>query len=166
MKGLGARTTSIGFRLLLLALAASLPVILFAAFIVMQMAEDRRQRELEELVQRASAVSAAVEQVLYGASRELAALAVDEDLRFGNLTAAYEEARAFIGQSAIGGSISLLSPDGAILFNTRRKLGAALPCRATFRVCSRWWAAAACGCPTCSSAPSRGGPSSPWMSRS
>lgn len=121
------RTTSLRARLLLLALAASLPVILFAAFIVVQMAADRRERELENMVRRTTAIAAVVDQALYGASRELTTLAVDRDVLEGNLDLAYQEASSFAAQSSIGESISLLTPDGAIVFNTRRPLGAVLP---------------------------------------
>lgn len=121
------RTTSLRVRLLLLALAASLPVILFAAFVVVQMAGDRRDRDLEDLVRRTAAVTAMVDQALYGASRELITLAVDKDLLEDDLQGAYREAVAFAAQSSIGESISLLAPDGTILFNTRRPLGQALP---------------------------------------
>lgn len=121
------RTTSIRVRLFLIALAASLPVVVFSAFIVVQMAADRRARETQDLVQRASAVAAAVEQALFGVSRELTTLAVARNLLQGDLAGAYEEASRFAAQSSIGESISLLTPDGRILFNTRRKLGEALP---------------------------------------
>lgn len=121
------RTTSLRVRLLLLALAASLPVILFAAFVVVQMAADRRDRDLQDLLRRTAAVTAMVDQALYGASRELITLAVDKDLLEDDLQGAYGEAVAFAAQSSIGESISLLKPDGTILFNTRRPLGEALP---------------------------------------
>lgn len=121
------RTTPIRVRLLRLALAASLPVVLFAAFMVAQVAADQRERETEDMIQHAAALSAAVEQALYGATRELSVLAVNRDLVDENLVAAYEEAVTFAAHSSIGDSISLLAPDGRLLFNTRYPLGAKLP---------------------------------------
>lgn len=121
------RTTSLRVRLLLLALVAVLPVILFATFVVVRMAEDRRGRELEDLVRRTETAAAAVDRALFGASRELATLAVDKDLQDDDLRGAYQEAVAFAAQSSIGESISLLTPDGRILFNTRHPFGTPLP---------------------------------------
>lgn len=121
------RTTPIRARLLKLALAASLPVVLFAAFLVFQVTAERRANEAEELNERVAALAAAVEQALYGATRELSVLAVDKELLEPDLTAAYQEASAFAAQSSIGASISLLMPDGRVLFNTRHPLGTRLP---------------------------------------
>lgn len=121
------RTTSIRVRLLALALAASLPVVLFATFMVVQLAVDRRTREMDDLTRHVSTVASAVNQALYGATRELSALAVDKDLLEDDLAGAYQEAVAFAAQSSIGTAISLVSLDGRMLFDTAYPLGAPLP---------------------------------------
>ena len=121
------RTTSLRVRLLLLALVASLPVIIFAVFVVVQMAADRRTRDEDTLLRRTAAAAAAVDRALFGVSRELTTLAVDKDLLEDDLSQAYVEAVSFAAQSSLGESISLLTPDGRILFNTRHPFGSTLP---------------------------------------
>lgn len=121
------RTTPIRARLLRLALAASLPLVLFAAFLVFEITAEHHAKEAQELSDRAAILAAAVEQALYGATRELSVLAVDKELLEADLAAAYQEAQAFAAQSSIGGSISLLTPDGRVLFDTRHPLGTRLP---------------------------------------
>lgn len=122
-----ARTTSIRVRLLALALAASVPVVLFAAFMVVQLAADRRAREMDDMARHLTTLASAVNQALYGASRELTAMAVDKDLLADNLDGAYQEASAFAALSSLGDAISLVTLDGRMLFNTAHPLGTALP---------------------------------------
>ncbi|MGE5475976.1 MAG: ATP-binding protein [Bacteroidales bacterium] len=121
------RTTSIRTRLLALALAASLPVVLFAGFMVIQVAADHRDREINDMKRHVNAVAATVNQFLYGATRELTALAVDKDLLSGDIEGAYQEAVAFNAQSSIGAAISLVAPDGRMIFTTARPFGTPLP---------------------------------------
>lgn len=108
-------------------MAASAPVVLFAAFMILQLAYDRSEHELEELDRHVNAVTSVVDQALYGATRELGALAVDKDLLKDDLEGAYQEASAFVSQSGIGSAISLVNPEGHMLFNTAYPFGTKLP---------------------------------------
>lgn len=121
------RTTTIRVRLLAFALAAALPVMLFAAFMLVQSVTDQRSREIDELRRYTTGVASAVNLILYGAMRELSALAVDNDLLEDDMSGAYREAVAFAAQSSIGDAISLVTLDGRTLFHTAYPLNAHLP---------------------------------------
>lgn len=113
--------------LLTLTLISALPMVLFAAFVVNRMAEDQRESEVTQLVQRTEALSNAVEQMLLGGVMTLNALASSGELARGDLAGFHREAKDFLRRQSLAGTVAIVNASGKIVFNTRLDFGAPLP---------------------------------------
>jgi diguanylate cyclase (GGDEF)-like protein len=113
--------------LLLLALFAAFPLLLFSVFTVRELELTRQRAVTTELVERTGAMANAVEQRLAGAAGYLTALA-NSDAALGNdLPALYEHARRLMPMNPDVTAITLIGPKGEQIFNTLMPLGTALP---------------------------------------
>lgn len=121
--------TKLGIRewLLALALAAILPVLLFAGLTANRLAVNEQQARLTELEHRTEAAANTIERYLQS-QRELAiTLAAAAMLPSGDLAAFYDFAKRAMEAGKIGRSVALVDPAGKMLLNTRRPFGADLP---------------------------------------
>jgi PAS domain S-box-containing protein len=113
--------------LLALALAAALPVLLFAGIAAQQLASAERQAKLTELERRTEAMASDVGRYLQSL-RELAdTLAHTPMLQTGDLAGFYNFAKHAVEIGKIGRVVALADPSGNMLINTRLPFGEAAP---------------------------------------
>lgn len=119
----------ISFRswLLLLAALATVPMILFSVLTLLVVINSQREVETVALTRRARAVASTLERHLAARASMLAAIASSDAARHDNREALYAHASRIIRNEPAGYSMALLDSDGAILFNTQRPFGQALP---------------------------------------
>uniref|UniRef100_I2PYX5 histidine kinase n=1 Tax=Desulfovibrio sp. U5L TaxID=596152 RepID=I2PYX5_9BACT len=128
---------SLGIRtwLLLLCVLAMLPVLLFAAFTVVELERAEQQAAQAALARRAEAAANAVAQRLGTYVASLEALARCDDALQGKLPAVYEHAKRLLPLHRDVLAITLTGPDGEQLFNTLEPFGEVLaPVRDTDQV--------------------------------
>lgn len=117
----------LGIRSWLLALAilASLPLFLVAAYSIYEVGQAQREAITAELVQRTESTANAVNQRLGTALGALNSLATSDAALRGDLPALYEHARRVVALSPGASAISLVSPDERMVFLTLRPFGTA-----------------------------------------
>ena len=109
--------------LLALALLASLPLWLFAAYSIYEVGQAQRDALTTELIQRTESTANAVNQRLGTALGSLNSLATSDAALRGDLPALYAHAQRVVTMSPEASSISLIAPDGRMVFLTLRPLG-------------------------------------------
>jgi diguanylate cyclase (GGDEF)-like protein len=119
----------IGFRvwLLLLTLFACVPMLLFSVISLIVLTDSQREVEKIRLQRAAAALAGTLERHLAARAAMLAAIASSDAARKGDLEAVYGHAARIVSGSPGLLAISLVDAAGAILFNTMRPYGAALP---------------------------------------
>jgi two-component sensor histidine kinase len=126
MRRLGLQL-GIGGWLITLALAAALPILLFAAMATQQLAAAERQSKLQELVQRTEGAALAVERLLRALRDQAVTLANTPLLISNNLAEFHEFAHRTLNASDPRRSISLADTNGQLLVTTRVPFGTPLP---------------------------------------
>ncbi len=117
----------IGAWLFALAVAALLPVLVFASVVAHQLATAERRARLTDLEHRTEAAANKVERYLQ-TLRELAVtLANSPEVLHGDLQAFYDFAKRAMEAGNVGRAVALADPDGRMLLNTRRPFGEKLP---------------------------------------
>lgn len=117
-------TASIGTYLVIMAVLATLPLLVFVVFLLLQLERSQFSALRTETVQDAQAISAAVERKLADMRTTLALLANSVELQQGNLPAFH----ARVAESLAGSSlyVILARGDGVQVLNTRVAWGAPL----------------------------------------
>lgn len=108
-------------------LLALIPLLAFSAFLVSREIAERQREELAQLERRATTAAAAVSHEVDGVFTELAALALADSAKSGDMKATYDFAVRLVGSDPRLASISLSAPSGRQIFNTWRPFGAELP---------------------------------------
>lgn len=116
MPRLDNRRASLRGRLLALALASMLPVLVFAGYMAEQYERASRQAVLGDLIDRTRSKVAEVDQVLQAATLSLGALAESEAARTGDWQALHDHARRFIARESSLRAITLVDRDGRMVF--------------------------------------------------
>jgi len=113
--------------LVLLVVLATVPITLFSAVILYQLAETQHLSTVATLSQRAEASANAVAARLSALLGSLNALATSNAVRTGDLAELYEHASQLQALYPEILAISLVGPDGGQLFHTLLPLGVPLP---------------------------------------
>lgn len=108
------------FTLVLLALV---PVLLFAAYTAQQLAEQQRQRLVDDVRHRALDINGLIEERLQVGLGALRTLASSSDVRHDNLPGLYDQAQLLVGQDPAFRSVGLVDSSGMVLFHTRAPYG-------------------------------------------
>ncbi len=106
-------------------IATLLPILLFSVYAVAQLADVSQQALTRELVQRTEALSTDVQVLLSAAEGRLAGLATSDAAQHDDIPALYQGALRVLSTFHAGRAITLIAPDGRILFLTLRPLGTA-----------------------------------------
>ncbi|HEX6102154.1 MAG TPA: cache domain-containing protein, partial [Alphaproteobacteria bacterium] len=123
-----ARRLPIGLRtqLALLVLAASLPLLILTVVLAVRSYHTEREQMEEHTVDTAHALALAVDRELAGLQSALVALSLSQELRNGNLEVFYDQSKELLDRVPAV-NISLASPDGQQILNTRASYGQPLP---------------------------------------
>ncbi len=113
--------------LLLLALVAAFPVVLFSAVLIYDLGVEKQRAVTTDLVRRTGAMANAVEQRLAAAAGYLTTLANANSALRGDLPALYDHARRLVDLNPDVMAITLVDSEGRQIFNTLAPLGTALP---------------------------------------
>ena len=114
-------------HLIALVLAVLVPMIVFAAIVVVMFGRQQRTEAERGAVETARALMNAVDEALGSTVTTLQALATARSLAQGDLTAFHAEARRVLATQPDWKDIILLASDGRQLVNTARPRGAPLP---------------------------------------
>lgn len=117
----------IGAWLFALALAAVLPVLLFAGIAAQRLATAERQATLTELERRAQATANVVQRYLQSLRELAGTLAAAPMSQSGDLRSFYDYAKRAMAAGNVGRAVVLADPGGRMLVNTRRPFGELLP---------------------------------------
>jgi diguanylate cyclase (GGDEF)-like protein/PAS domain S-box-containing protein len=117
--------TTIGLRRWLfgLTLAALVPVLLFAGYLVAEVHRTSRAALLDDLTHRAVALQGATDQMLDVAAASVRALAASRSAQAGDWAALHAEAQRTIATDDFVRAVSLVDDTGAVLFHTARPFG-------------------------------------------
>ena len=120
---------NLGIRgwLLALALASSLPVLVFAGVAAHQVATAERRATLFELEQRTQAMASTVERYLQSVQQIAVTLAISPALLAGDLPTFHGFATRALRANNIAQAVGLVEPGGQFLLNTFEPFGKALP---------------------------------------
>lgn len=113
----------IRFWLLGLAMLASLPLFVFAVYSTYRFSEAQQEEITAELIQRTEATAHAVGQRLSTVRGYLNGLATSDAARRNNLAELYAHAKRLVDASPEAAAISLVGPDGGLVFLTLRPFG-------------------------------------------
>lgn len=113
--------------LLVLALASSLPVLVFAGMSAYQVARAERRATLFELEQRTQALASTVERYLQSVQQIAVTLAISPALLAGDLPTFHDFATRALRANNIAQAVGLVEPGGQFLLNTLEPFGKALP---------------------------------------
>ncbi len=114
-------------HLLLLAIGAVLPFVVFAATIAILLVERERQTFLHSAMERTRALMTAVDSELRGAATTLEAIATSRALHSGDLAAFHAEMIAVLASQPHWHNVVLAAPSGQQLANAVIPFGSALP---------------------------------------
>jgi diguanylate cyclase (GGDEF)-like protein len=109
--------------LVLVALSVGPPAA-FCAYTIVELGASQQRQEAAELEQRVAAAAAAVEQRLNVSLAYLTGLAQSDAARRHDLPALYDHAKRLLPANPDVLAITLISPDGAQVFNTLKPFGA------------------------------------------
>lgn len=115
----------IGLWLFALSILTSLPLFLFAAYSINELAHTQKLSVIAELVQRTEATANAVQQRLASIQGSLNSLATSDAALKGDLPTLYEHARRIVQANPETRAISLVTPDYKLAFLTLRPFGEA-----------------------------------------
>ena len=110
-----------------LAVAAALPVVIFAGVAAQQLATAEQQATLVDLERRTDAAANKVERYLQSLQEMAVVLANAPSALTGDLPVFYTFALRAMAAGHIGRSVALIDPGGKLLLSTRRPFGAMLP---------------------------------------
>jgi hypothetical protein len=113
--------------LAVLAVAATLPVVLFAGVAAQQLATAEQQAILVDLERLTDAAAHKVERYLQSLQEIAVVLANSPSVIRGDLPAFYTFALRAMGAGHVGGGVGLIDSNGKMLVNTRKPFGAMLP---------------------------------------
>jgi diguanylate cyclase (GGDEF)-like protein len=126
----GARLGIHGW-ILLAALLAAVPVLVFSGLLIKQIVDGKRADEEAVLVQRANAAAVAVQRRFETATAALRVLADSDAARKRDWPQLYAQAQRTLTVQPDALAISLTSPSGDILFSTLSPYGTKLPVSST-----------------------------------
>jgi PAS domain S-box-containing protein len=118
---------SIRAHLVVLVLAALLPVLLFATILVVYRAREERAAIENGMRDTARALATAVDRELASSITALRAFAASQHLESHDVRTFYEDARRVVATHPNWVAVSLFMPTGAQLLNTLQALGTPLP---------------------------------------
>jgi len=121
------RRLSIRAYLVVLVLAALLPVLLFATILVVYRAREERAAIEHGMRDTARALATAVDRELASSIIALRAFAASQHLETHDIRTFYDDARRVVATHPNWAAVSLFTPPGAQLLNTLHALGTALP---------------------------------------
>lgn len=127
----GARSHSVRFYLVLLALAVALPLVVLSFYVSARVAGAEREATEAALLNTAGSAAAAVDQEIQKHIAVAATLAHSKSLLDGDWTQFWQRARDSFDELPDSWLI-VLDPTGQVLVNTRLPLGGALPRRPLF----------------------------------
>src|SRR6185503_10676662 len=114
-------------HLVVLVLAAVLPVLAFSAVMGVVFWRQQRAAYDQRYLERVRALAIALDRELDGHVRALQVLSESVPLQAGDYAAFYEQARRVKAQQPAWATVSLTDPTGAMIFNLRRPFGTPLP---------------------------------------
>ncbi len=114
-------------HLFLLAGAAVLPIVIFAAVVASRLIEHERDNFRRSAMERTRALMTAVDAELRGSITSIGVLATSRNLEQGDLGSVHEEALRALASQPGWISISVALPSGQQLLNTGAAFGQALP---------------------------------------
>ena len=114
-------------HLLALVVVTLVPVLLFAAVLVVAFARHERSGVERRSLETTRALSAAVDQQIHGAVAGLSALALSSRLASGDLRGFYDEARALRDAQDGWDTVLVYGIDGQGVLDVRRPFGEAIP---------------------------------------
>ena len=114
-------------HLVALVVVAVLPVLLFAAVMVVMFSREQRKGVEDGLVDTARALSLAVDRELVASIKTLEGLATSEHLDQGDLRRFYDQAQRVLNAHRGWENVTLLDPTGQQLVSLRQPFGSPLP---------------------------------------
>jgi PAS domain S-box-containing protein len=117
----------IRWHLMILVAVALLPVLIFAGVMIVALGRQERAAVERGLLDTARALSLAIDRELNTAIRSLQILALDDNLRSGDLKKFYDETKATLPALGMWENIILTDLSGQQLVNLRRPYGSLLP---------------------------------------
>jgi signal transduction histidine kinase len=123
----GGQALSLKWYLVLLVAGTLLPVVLFAAAIVLRLSNQERVASERIMLREARNLASTVENEFSSTARTLQALAVSEQLYQGDLDSFHNEAKRLTATQPTWLTTMLLSPDGQELLNGRHSLSRPMP---------------------------------------
>ncbi len=124
--GVSTTPRSLSRHLVLVVVGALLPVVVFAAALVLRLSSQERASAERRFAQSARLLALTLEREMSGTIRTLSALARSERLEKEDLQGFHAQARRVAETQPSWLTVLLLTPDGHALVNTRQPWGAAL----------------------------------------
>jgi PAS domain S-box-containing protein len=121
------RALALRWHLVLLALGALLPMVLFAAVVVYRLAASERAATDRRLLRSAQDLSLALDGEIQSTVRALSVLAESDEINAADLAPFHAEARRVLSTQPAWLTLILLRPDGQQVVNTNSEWGAPLP---------------------------------------
>lgn len=118
---------SVRIWLLLLAVVAALPLALLSTYTIVELGNFQQQSLTENLVRRGEATASAIDQRLDTVAGALVALSITRAAQIEEYEALYGNAQRLLGKLPQIRAVSLIAPDGTMIFNTLRPFGSPLP---------------------------------------
>src|SRR5581483_7505114 len=122
----GLRQMSLRTRLLWLVVVALLPVAIFAVYGVLALGAQQRSQVQQALVERARALTSAVDHELFNSIAALKILALSKNLDTGDIKRFYTDATSAVATRSDWDGVILVDLSGNRLFNTRSAYGTPL----------------------------------------
>jgi PAS domain S-box-containing protein len=117
-----------------LAVAAALPVLLFAGVTAQRLATAERQAMVTKLEHRSEEATDKFERYLHSLQELAITLAASRSVQTGDLPAFYDFARRTVEATRLGRAVVLLDPGGKLLLATNQPFGNALPITGTMEI--------------------------------
>ena len=114
-------------HLILLVVAALLPVLIFAGVMIVLLGKEQEKAQKDNLLDVARALSLAIDRELLASIRTLEALATSQHLDSGELRKFYEQAKRVLEAHQGWDNMLLVDLSGQQLINLRRPFGSPLP---------------------------------------